>query len=144
MAPNFDACAADFAANISIYSAYIWRGPISTLTGDRKDLMTLEGCYAICGYGNDYYPWSQASDTILTWIMPMLSLLVTAPFTAASGWKSVSMNILRWAGSPISSLSYILWNIKVTGKCALVVDMASAYKMVPKDGSHFSDVRDSM
>ena len=41
-------------------------------------------------------------------------------------------------------MSYILWNIKVTGKCALMVDMAIRYEEVPHEESEFAQIRDSM
>jgi len=50
----------------------------------------------------------------------------------------------RWVGNPIASLSYLLWNIKVTGKCALMCDMATRYEEFPAQGSEFSVMRDSL
>ena len=41
-------------------------------------------------------------------------------------------------------MSYILWNIKVSSKCALMVDMATKYHEYPPEGSDFSFMRDSM
>lgn len=43
----------------------------------------------------------------------------------------------------MASLSYVLWNIKVTSKCALMVDMATMYDEVPDQGSQFAQIRDS-
>lgn len=44
----------------------------------------------------------------------------------------------------MSSLSYLLWNIKVAGKCALMVDMATGYDEFPSEDSEFSVMRDSL
>ena len=44
----------------------------------------------------------------------------------------------------MAALSYILWNIKVTGKCALMIDMSTRYTEFPKEGSNFSHMRDSL
>ena len=44
----------------------------------------------------------------------------------------------------MSSLSYLLWNIKVAGKCALMVDMATKYEEFPDEDSEFSVMRDSL
>ena len=44
----------------------------------------------------------------------------------------------------MAALSYILWNIKVTGKCALMLDMATRYDVYPQEGSDFSYMRDSL
>ena len=44
----------------------------------------------------------------------------------------------------MSSISYVFWNIKVTGKCALIVDMATTYSDVPRDpDSEFGQMRDA-
>ena len=50
----------------------------------------------------------------------------------------------RWMGSPIAALSYIFWNIKITGKCALMIDMATKYDEYPPEGSEFSQMRDGI
>lgn len=47
-------------------------------------------------------------------------------------------------GSPISVLAYVLWNIKVSGKAALMVDMSVRYDEYPGEGTEFSGMRDSM
>jgi len=44
----------------------------------------------------------------------------------------------------MAALSYILWNIKVTGKCALMVDMSTRYDEYPREPSEFSYMRDSL
>lgn len=44
----------------------------------------------------------------------------------------------------MAALSYIFWNIKITGKCALMVDMSTRYHEYPKEGSEFSFMRDSL
>ncbi|KAL9130441.1 MAG: hypothetical protein Q9217_001364 [Psora testacea] len=41
-------------------------------------------------------------------------------------------------------MSYIFWNIKVSGKCALMIDMATKYDEYSPEGSDFSLMRDSM
>lgn len=48
----------------------------------------------------------------------------------------------RWLGSPIASLSYILWNIKNTGNCARLVELADTIDP-PLDRDNFSKIRDS-
>lgn len=74
----------------------------------------------------------------------MLALLVKAPFGAGSPPKRTMLNTFRWVGSPIASLAYIFWNIKVTGKTALMADMASSYDEVPGQDTQYADVRDSL
>ncbi len=48
-------------------------------------------------------------------------------------------------GSPIASLAYTLWNIKVSGKCAMIADMATPYDSVDTTrDSNFASIRDSL
>ena len=54
------------------------------------------------------------------------------------------LTLFRWVGSPIAAMSYIFWNIKVTGKAALMIDMATKYDEYPPESSEFSIMRDSM
>ena len=109
----------------------------------RPALITLQGCKELCGTGVDYYSWVDASNTMTTWILPIAGLLVQAPYESNKTWQTI-LSLCRWAGSPIASLSYIFWNIKVTGKCALMIDMATRYEDYPEQGSEFSKMRDSL
>ncbi|KAI9881549.1 MAG: hypothetical protein M1830_000113 [Pleopsidium flavum] len=145
MAPNFAACGILFENNLEdLYANYSYSGPVSGVlrTGDRPALITLAGCELLCGVGNEYYPWKEASNTITTWILPVIGMLLQAPFES-NKFRKTMFALCRWVGSPIVSLSYILWNIKVTGKCALLVDMATRYEEVPDEESEFSQMRDS-
>lgn len=144
MGPNFTACAAQFTDNLSLYKNYTYNGTTPRTNGPNPILLTLEGCYDLCGTGNSYYEWPQASGTILTWVMPMLAMLVKAPFGAGSPFKKTMFMLFRWIGSPISSLAYIYWNIHVSGKAAMMSDMASSYDEVPGPSTDFADVRDSL
>lgn len=147
MKTNLTACAEIFRNNESIAEKYNYtglvRGILANLPPPRSGLYTLDGCLDICGNGNDYFPWPRSSNTISTWVLPILGLLLQAPYES-NAFLSTSYAIARWVGSPIASLSYILWNIKITGKCALLVDMATAYDDVPEDeDSQFAQMRDS-
>lgn len=84
-----------------------------------------------------------AANTITTWVLPIIGLMVQAPYESNEAWETI-FSIFRWAGSPIAALSYIFWNIKVTGKCALMVDMSTKYDEYPPEGSEFSYMRDSL
>ena len=44
----------------------------------------------------------------------------------------------------MATLAYTLWNIKVTGKCAMMVDMATKYSAEPEQDSAFGRIRDSL
>ena len=146
MKTNLTLCAERFGRNENgIATLYNYTGPVRGIFEDytRPPLFTLEGCRNECGTGNDYYPWSRSSGTISTWVLPILGLLLQAPYES-NAFLGTLYAIARWLGSPIASLSYILWNIKVTGKCALLVDMATPYEDVPEDEySQFAQIRDS-
>ena len=56
----------------------------------------------------------------------------------------LSLKSLKGIGNPIASISYTLWNVKVTGKCAMMVDMATQYDELPSANSNFAQMRDSL
>lgn len=116
---NFTACAQLFSSDPVLQAKWAYDGPVQGITRNRSTQITLEGCKAVCGTGNDLYPWAQASATITTWILPIIGILLQAPFESNAFWKTV-LAIGRWMGSPMASLSYVLWNMKVTAKCALM------------------------
>lgn len=148
MRPNFTECALEFFSHSStLYSKYIFNVSTSGLglpdDSARSILMTWQGCRSLCGTGTDYYTWREASNTITTWVLPIIGLLVQAPYESNQAWQTV-LALCRWVGNPIAALSYIFWNIKVTGKCALMVDMATRYDEYPGQGTEFSRMRDSL
>lgn len=73
----------------------------------------------------------------------MIGTLLQAPFES-NVFRRTLLAIARWVGSPIVSLSYVLWNIKVSAKAALMVDMAVPFDEVPDRKSDFGSMRDSM
>lgn len=145
MRPDFDQCGSDFLRNpAGIYNKFLYNGSVQgILNAARPALISLQGCKELCGTGVEYYSWIDASATITTWILPIAGLLVQAPYESNKAWQTI-LALSRWAGSPIATLSYILWNIKVTGKCALMIDMATKYEEYPEQGSEFSMMRDSL
>jgi hypothetical protein len=150
MAPDFSKCGElykDAASHTpNPYDQWKYTGPISGVlrATDALALITVEGCYELCGGGIQTYEWTAASNTITTWVLPVIGgLLLQAPFESNRFWRTF-FAVIRWMGSPMSSLSYVLWNIKVTGKCALMVDMAVPFNQVPwEENSEFSQMRDA-
>jgi hypothetical protein len=121
--PNFTQCAIDFENSGDLYANYVYTGPIhGILRGVNLSLITVQGCRDLCGTGNEYYAWDDIASTISTWVLPILGLLLQAPFESNAFLQTI-WAIARWVGSPIASLSYTLWNIKITSKCALLIDM---------------------
>lgn len=72
-----------------------------------------------------------------------MGLMLQAPYESNAFWRTV-WALTRWTGSPIATLSYTLWNIKVTGKCAMMIDMATKYGEFPDRDSQFAQMRDSL
>lgn len=116
---NFTDCANRFRNNQTAIHLYAYHGKTHGIDPNPNEQITLEGCLALCGTGNQWYPWPQSSSTITTWVLPVIGMLLQAPFESNAFSRTV-LAISRWVGSPMASLSYILWNIKVSGKCALM------------------------
>ncbi|KAL9608550.1 MAG: hypothetical protein Q9167_006626 [Letrouitia subvulpina] len=145
MRPDFNACGKEFLEHAKDrYVHYVYNGTNrAALDGGQPTLITVEGCRKLCGTGTQYYEWKDAANTITTWVLPIIGLIIQAPWESNEAWET-TLAFFRYMGSPISVLSYVLWNIKVTGKAALMVDMAVKYNEYPPEGSDFSSMRDSM
>ncbi|KAL9047287.1 MAG: hypothetical protein Q9214_000098 [Letrouitia sp. 1 TL-2023] len=145
MRPDFEVCANVFLNHSAdIYSKYVYEGATSHILNSTSPVtISLQGCRELCGTGTAYYSWQDASNTITTWVLPIIGLLVQAPYESNQAWQTF-LALCRWSGSPIAAMSYILWNIKITGKAALMVDMSTRYDEYPPPGSDFSAMRDSL
>jgi len=84
MYTNFTQCAATYLPlNDSIQnSLYGWTGPVRLLPQNRSTQLSTLGCQVLCGDGTEYYDWSQASSTITTWVLPVIGVLLPAPFVS--------------------------------------------------------------
>jgi hypothetical protein len=140
---NFTQCAITFRNNVTLQNDLGYRGPLIALLPNNSTQITREGCRQLCGEGAAYYEWSEVSGTLTTWILPVVGTLLQAPFES-NATRRTFLAIARWVGSPIASLSYVLWNIKVSAKAALMVDMAVKYDERPVAKSDFGSIRDSM
>lgn len=140
---NFTECAARFKSNITLQDEWGWKGPVVMIKPNHTTQISRAGCYHVCGHGADYYPWKDASQTITTWLLPVVGTLLQAPFESNATRRTL-LAITRWCGSPIASLSYVLWNIKVSAKAAVMVDMAVEYDQTPALKTDFGSMRDSM
>ena len=145
MRPYLDPCAKNFTASPFSYPQYTYNGSVPHVFNHaaRPKLITYEGCCRLCGSGVAYYPWSNSSGTITTWVLPLVGVLVQAPYESNAFLKTF-FALARWLGSPMASLAYTLWNIKVTRKCALILDMATEYGILPPQDSAFGRMRDSL
>lgn len=142
MRPNFDTCGARFKN--SSFPHYIYNGSVPNLftQAGRPKLITYRGCVDLCGSGVQYYPWANSSQSISAWVLPIVSVLVQAPYES-NAFLQTTLALARWVGSPMAALSYTLWNVHVTAKCAMMVDMATKYGDTPPQDSAFGRIRDS-
>ncbi|KAF2845471.1 hypothetical protein T440DRAFT_264896 [Plenodomus tracheiphilus IPT5] len=144
---DFGQCAAKYSANTSegaaLREAWRWDGPIVGLKRNHTTQISRQGCFEVCGTGTAYYSWNEVSSTITTWILPVIGTLLQAPFESNATRRTL-LAIARWVGSPIASLSYVLWNIKVSAKAAVMVDMAVKFDETPDRKLDFGSMRDSM
>lgn len=140
---RFDQCAVTYRDNVTLQSLWGWNGTIVGIERNHTTQISRQGCLEVCGTGVDYYPWEAVSQTITTWILPVVGTLLQAPFESNAA-KRTFLAITRWVGSPIASLSYVFWNIKVSAKAALMVDMAVTFEETPDLESDFGSMRDSM
>jgi len=144
MRTNLTQCRLDYqnptAADIQKYG---WHHEVFQIPKNETTQISTYGCEELCGRGNDWYPWEQQASTITTWVLPVVGILLQAPFTSNAFWETI-FSMARWVGSPMASLSYILWNIKVSGKCALLVDLATPFdETIVEQSTDFASIRDS-
>ena len=158
---NFTACGQRYMTSPNLIARWNYTGPTRLIPNNPETQITYEGCKVLCGTEPHWYSWDIASNTITTWVLPIIGTLLQAPFESNAFWRTVKASC-RWIGSPIASLAYILWNIEVSGKCALfgmlelmldvvfffsltrIVDMATPYEgPLPGEDSDFSSMRDS-
>ncbi|KAI9855570.1 MAG: hypothetical protein M1824_006072 [Vezdaea acicularis] len=145
--PNFTDCRITFVANPDKYSQYRYTGKLYDgfipTDEERRTIISLQGCKDFCGAGVDYYKWQDVAKTITTWVLPIIGLLLQAPFES-NQFRNTLIALVRWIGSPIASLSYILWNIKIIGKSALMVDMSTKFNVLFNEDTRPGRLRDSM
>jgi hypothetical protein len=137
---NLTSCNATFSSSPNWQLYGFWSNNTG-LPGEQR-VISRTGCQALCGLGADTYDWMSIANSIATWVFPIIGILLQAPFES-NNTRGPLFSLLRWLGSPISSLSYIFWNIKVSGRAALIVDMATQYHERPSTQSDFSGIRDS-
>ena len=144
MRTNLTQCRLDYVnPNATYIQEYGWHGPVFQIPKNETTQISTYGCETLCGRGNDWYPWEQQASTITTWVLPVVGILLQAPFTSNAFWETI-FSMARWVGSPMASLSYILWNIKVSGKCALLVDLATPFdRQIANRDTDFASIRDS-
>ncbi|KAL9094894.1 MAG: hypothetical protein Q9165_002843 [Trypethelium subeluteriae] len=159
---NFTQCGIEYMNSPDLIAKYGYDGPTPGIPHNRSTQITYRGCQEVCGQGIEFFPWETISSTMTTWILPTIGVLLQAPFES-NAFRRTFLAITRWVGSPIASFSYTLWNISVSGKCAMIgmsielfpqlfeivgnrglVDMAIRYEdRIPDPDSDFASIRDS-
>jgi hypothetical protein len=130
MVVDFNVCMQVFQTNATLRNQFLYTGGLqgiyNTLNSSKLPLLiTYAGCRDVCGITPEYYSWEEASSTISNNVLPMLLLLLQAPYES-NQFMATLLALARWLGNPVTSLSYILWNIRVTGRCAAMVDNGKA------------------
>src|SRR4051812_26289122 len=115
---NFTECGNVYMSSPDLIKRYGYHGRVHLISPNPSTQITYTGCVALCGHGNELYPWSTTSATIANWILPILGTLLQAPFESNCFWRTIKA-INRWVGSPVCSLSFILWDIYISARCAL-------------------------
>ena len=148
---NFPECGElvkGLAKNNSLPLEDIYTGHVKGILGPARNstnpvlLITFAACEKYCGVEPEYYEWAKASDTITTWVLPLVGLVLQAPFESNNFLQTMFV-VFRWVGSPIVSMMCIFWNMKVTRKCAIMVDMSVEEDQYPPPPSGFAELRDS-
>lgn len=88
-APNFTQCAVDFLTNKTNIERYAYHGPVRGIVANSSTQITYDGCLALCGSGSAYYDWYAVSNTILTWVLPVLGIILQAPYEPHAVWSTV-------------------------------------------------------
>lgn len=70
-------------------------------------------CMETCGESPEYYTWSDSFQTLSTWILPLIGLILQLPFGGDTLWEAIQL-VVRCVGNSISSLTSELWNLRVS------------------------------
>ena len=144
---NFTDCRIRFLNKVDDSMKYVYQGLLYDdavpKPEDREKIISLQGCKEFCGSGIDYYSWREGSRTMTTYVVSVVGFAAQAPYESNQFWSNLYA-LIRWIGSPIASLCYTLWNIKVNHKAALLLDMSADYRSNPKRRDINEDLRDSL
>jgi hypothetical protein len=99
--------------------------------GEAPFMATYAGCRHFCGPRPKPYEWEKVVDSLLTWILPLIGgLLMQVPFESNAFWATVLL-LARWLGNPVVAIACTLWNIRVTSRCAALLDLSVAADTTP-------------
>ncbi|KAF3922057.1 hypothetical protein ABW20_dc0107611 [Dactylellina cionopaga] len=117
--------------NRTLYHEIAYKGHLKNYYGSpgadvQLVAITYYGCVKVCG--NAWKNDTQTTlDLLLDWILPALGLITQMPWE--SNRNSVTVIWLaRWIGSPIAALTFCLWDVRIAGKCAKLVNLTTRYR----------------
>ena len=139
---RFSDCLIKFQQNSTLQHQYQYIGSTPRFRDDSL-FITKHGCNVVCGTRTDLHDWNESSQAITTWVLPMLVMLLSAPFVS-NQFRNSLMAVVRWFGSPVICLAHVLWNLEMSSKCCRLVDMSFGYDEYPEQASEFGRLRDSM
>ena len=102
---NFARCEAYYDNNTQAQRLYNYTGHVYGGRIPDGKYITAADCRLLCGNGVQIYRWRDIAATITTWVLPMLGMLLTAPFVS-NAFRKTMQATCRWVGSPIVSLAH--------------------------------------
>jgi hypothetical protein len=117
--------ALEYDANGNV-SCYVYTQRLTRLLpGHPAPLMaTFDGCLATCGGGPQPYPLDDITESLSTWILPLLGgLLLQVPFESGGAVSGILPQAARWLGNPAAILMYTLLNMRETRHAARLLPL---------------------
>jgi hypothetical protein len=139
---TFADCLVKFYNNSTLLEQYAFYGTIWNPEPDGL-YITKHGCNTVCGTKPELHSWNDSSRAITTWVLPMLGMLLSAPFVS-NEFRNTLRATVRWLGSPIMSLKQVLCSLELNSNCCRWLDMAVGIDDYPEQESLFGKLRDSL
>lgn len=139
---TFTDCLAEFRTNLTSLEQYAFHGTIWK-PEPNGIYITKQGCKNICGTDPELHDWNDTSHAITTWVLPMLGLLLSAPFVS-NEFRNTMRATFRWTGSSITSLKQVLCSLELNYKCCRWLDMSVNFQGYPAQDTKFGKLRDSL
>jgi hypothetical protein len=119
---TFTNCLVEFQTSSTLFKQYAFHGTVWEPQPDGL-YITKQGCNDICGINPKLYDWNDSSQAITRWVLPMLGMLLSAPFVS-NEFRNILRATLRWTGSPIMSLKRVFCSLELKSNCCRWLDMS--------------------
>ncbi len=120
----------DTNGNVSRY-IYTKRPAHLISNGTELLMITYEGCRRFCGRSKQWTDWDRLCDALMTWLLPLATLLLQLPLESNQVWATFFM-LARWLGNPCVAIGGSLSNIRITSRCATLLDQSVSDTMLPR------------